>query len=127
VARLALLVVAEHRAWRARTSSSASTTATNCAHYAKEGAGTSDIEYRFPFTAPGFGELEGIAHRADFDLKAHATHCGKGEKMRYFDQASRRAILPARRSSPPRAPTAARSPCFARRTRPIRSPEPGVS
>ena len=56
------------------------------AHYAKEGAGTSDIEYRFPFTAPGFGELEGIAHRADFDLKAHATHCGKGEKMRYFDQ-----------------------------------------
>jgi glycyl-tRNA synthetase len=56
------------------------------AHYAKEGAGTSDIEYRFPFTAPGFGELEGIAHRADFDLKAHATHCGKGDKMRYFDQ-----------------------------------------
>jgi len=56
------------------------------AHYAKEGAGTSDIEYRFPFTAPGFGELEGIAHRADFDLKAHATSCGKGEKMRYFDQ-----------------------------------------
>ncbi|MEJ0008087.1 MAG: glycine--tRNA ligase [Steroidobacteraceae bacterium] len=29
------------------------------AHYAKEGAGTSDVEYRFPFTAPGFGELEG--------------------------------------------------------------------
>lgn len=56
------------------------------AHYAKEGAGTSDIEYRFPFTAPGFGELEGVAHRADFDLKAHANACGKGEKMRYFDQ-----------------------------------------
>src|SRR5690606_19958320 len=34
------------------------------AHYAKEGAGTSDIEYRFPFTAPGFGELEGVAHRS---------------------------------------------------------------
>ncbi|HWB21101.1 MAG TPA: glycine--tRNA ligase [Phycisphaerales bacterium] len=56
------------------------------AHYAKEGAGTSDIEYRFPFTAPGFGELEGVAHRADFDLKAHASACGKGDKMKYFDQ-----------------------------------------
>ena len=33
------------------------------AHYAKEGLGTSDIEYKFPFTAPGYGELEGIAHR----------------------------------------------------------------
>ena len=56
------------------------------AHYAKQGAGTSDIEYRFPFTAPGFGELEGVAHRADFDLKAHATACGKGDKLKYFDQ-----------------------------------------
>ncbi len=56
------------------------------AHYAKTGAGTSDIEYRFPFTAPGFGELEGVAHRADFDLKAHATACGKGDKLKYFDQ-----------------------------------------
>jgi len=56
------------------------------AHYAKTGAGTSDIEYRFPFTAPGFGELEGVAHRADFDLKAHATACGKGDKLMYFDQ-----------------------------------------
>ncbi len=64
------------------------------AHYAKEGAGTSDIEYRFPFTAPGFGELEGIAHRADFDLKAHATHCGKGEKMRYFDQEKNERYFP---------------------------------
>ncbi len=58
------------------------------AHYAKEGAGTSDIEYRFPFTDPGYGELEGVAHRADFDLKAHATMCGKGDKMQYFDQAN---------------------------------------
>jgi glycyl-tRNA synthetase len=56
------------------------------AHYAKEGAGTSDIEYRFPFTAPGFGELEGVAHRADFDLKAHANATGKGDKLKYFDQ-----------------------------------------
>ena len=56
------------------------------AHYAKEGAGTSDIEYRFPFTAPGFGELEGVAHRTNFDLRQHAEHCGQGEKLRYFDQ-----------------------------------------
>ena len=56
------------------------------AHYAKQGAGTSDIEYRFPFTAPGFGELEGVAHRADFDLKAHANMTGKGDKLKYFDQ-----------------------------------------
>lgn len=56
------------------------------AHYAKQGAGTSDIEYRFPFTAPGFGELEGVAHRSDYDLRQHAEHCGKGEKLFYFDQ-----------------------------------------
>lgn len=56
------------------------------AHYAKAGAGTSDIEYKFPFTDPGFGELEGIAHRADFDLKAHAQHSGLGDKLKYFDQ-----------------------------------------
>jgi glycyl-tRNA synthetase len=65
-------------------------------HYAKEGAGVCDVEYRFPFTAPGFGELEGIAHRADFDLKAHARHANTGpdgkvnedkaNKLRYFDQ-----------------------------------------
>jgi len=29
------------------------------AHYAREGCGTFDIEYRFPFSAPGFDELEG--------------------------------------------------------------------
>ncbi|MCC6580341.1 MAG: glycine--tRNA ligase [Phycisphaeraceae bacterium] len=56
------------------------------AHYAKEGAGTSDIEYRFPFTAPGYGELEGVAHRTDFDLRQHANTCGKGDKLKYFDQ-----------------------------------------
>ncbi len=55
------------------------------AHYAKEGAGTSDIEYRFPFTAPGFGELEGVAHRSDYDLRQHAEHSGRREKARYFD------------------------------------------
>jgi glycyl-tRNA synthetase len=64
------------------------------AHYAKEGAGTSDIEYRFPFTAPGFGELEGVAHRADFDLRAHATHSGKNDKAKYFDQARNERYFP---------------------------------
>ncbi|MFA7238023.1 MAG: glycine--tRNA ligase [Phycisphaeraceae bacterium] len=64
------------------------------AHYAKTGAGTSDIEYKFPFTAPGFGELEGVAHRADFDLRAHATACGKGDKLQYFDQAKNERYFP---------------------------------
>lgn len=52
-------------------------------HYAKEGLGTADIEYRFPFTAPGFGELEGIAHRCNFDLTQHQKH--SGVKMEYTD------------------------------------------
>ncbi len=64
------------------------------AHYAKQGAGTCDVEYRFPFTAPGFGELEGVAHRADFDLKAHATMCGKGDKLQYFDQERNERYFP---------------------------------
>ncbi len=44
---------------------------------------TSDIEYRFPFTSPGFGELEGIAHRGCFDLNAHQEH--SKQKLEYFD------------------------------------------
>jgi glycyl-tRNA synthetase len=64
------------------------------AHYAKDGAGTSDIEYRFPFTAPGYGELEGVAHRTDFDLRQHAQHTGMGDKMRYFDQANNERYFP---------------------------------
>ena len=40
------------------------------------------------------GTLEGVAHRADFDLKAHATHCGKGDKMRYFDQEKNERYFP---------------------------------
>ncbi len=55
------------------------------AHYAKEGAGTSDIEYRFPFTAPGFGELEGIAHRSNYDLSAHQNHPESNTKLEYLD------------------------------------------
>ncbi|HEX9855104.1 MAG TPA: glycine--tRNA ligase [Acidimicrobiia bacterium] len=47
-------------------------------HYS---AGTFDVEYRFPW---GWDELEGIANRTDFDLKAHAEHSGKD--LMYFDQ-----------------------------------------
>lgn len=61
-------------------------------HYAKAGAGTVDIEYRWPFTAPDFGELEGIAHRTDFDLKAHAEHAGT--KLDYFDQERNERYVP---------------------------------
>ncbi len=50
-------------------------------HYS---VGTSDVEYRFPFTAPGFGELEGIAHRGNFDLTQHQEHART--KLDYFDQ-----------------------------------------
>jgi glycyl-tRNA synthetase len=64
------------------------------AHYAKAGAGVCDIEYKFPFTDPDFGELEGVAHRADFDLKQHAEHSGKGEKARYFDQERNERYFP---------------------------------
>ncbi len=62
------------------------------AHYAKTGAGTSDIEYRFPFTAPGFGELEGVADRSNFDLKQHMEH--SRAKLEYFDQEKNERYLP---------------------------------
>jgi len=61
-------------------------------HYARTGAGTVDIEYRFPFTAPGFAELEGIAHRTDFDLTAHQEH--SGVKLQYFDQQRNQRYMP---------------------------------
>jgi glycyl-tRNA synthetase len=62
------------------------------AHYAKEGEGTFDIEYRFPFTAPGFGELEGVAHRVDYDLRQHQEH--SRQKLGYFDPETRENYLP---------------------------------
>ncbi|MEQ9461145.1 MAG: glycine--tRNA ligase [Phycisphaeraceae bacterium] len=51
------------------------------AHYSKMCV---DVEYMYPFTSPGFGELEGVAHRGSFDLTQHQTH--SGAKMEYFDQ-----------------------------------------
>lgn len=64
------------------------------AHYAKEGAGSSDVEYRFPFTDPGFGELEGVAHRTDYDLRQHAEHSGQGDRMKYFNPETNERYFP---------------------------------
>src|SRR5215203_4293281 len=55
-------------------------------HYS---VGTSDVEYRYPW---GWGELEGIAQRTDFDLKRHAE--ASGERLEYFDQASGERYVP---------------------------------
>ncbi|MEZ4492957.1 MAG: glycine--tRNA ligase [Dehalococcoidia bacterium] len=55
-------------------------------HYS---AGTTDIEYLFPW---GWGELEGIANRTDFDLKAHAET--SGHPITYFDEESGEHIVP---------------------------------
>ncbi|MBI1328050.1 MAG: glycine--tRNA ligase [Alphaproteobacteria bacterium] len=54
--------------------------------------GTFDIEYKFPFTDPGFGELEGIAYRTDYDLTQHQTH--SGTKLEYIDQTTNERFLP---------------------------------
>ncbi|NBS00125.1 MAG: glycine--tRNA ligase, partial [Actinobacteria bacterium] len=55
-------------------------------HYS---AGTSDIEFKFPW---GWGELEGIAQRTDYDLKQHAEH--SRQKLEYFDQATNERYVP---------------------------------
>src|SRR5581483_10228728 len=44
--------------------------------------GTTDIEYLFPF-ADEPQELEGVAHRAAYDLTQHINHSGKD--LSYFD------------------------------------------
>jgi glycyl-tRNA synthetase len=62
------------------------------AHYAKEGAGTVDIEYRFPFSFPGYGELEGVAHRSDFDLRQHQQF--SKTNLSYFDTDSQQRFVP---------------------------------
>lgn len=56
------------------------------AHYSK---GTTDIEYKFPW---GWGELEGIANRGDFDLAAHQKHSGKD--MSVFDEETKTKFIP---------------------------------
>jgi glycyl-tRNA synthetase len=51
-----------------------------------------DVEYRYPFSAPGYGELEGIAHRGCFDLTQHQEHAKT--KMEYFDQEKNERYIP---------------------------------
>ena len=55
-------------------------------HYSKA---TYDIEYLFPW---GWGEIQGIANRTDFDLKAHSDR--SGHRLTYFDQASNSRFTP---------------------------------
>jgi glycyl-tRNA synthetase len=56
------------------------------AHYAK---GCFDIEYDYPW---GYGELEGIANRTDYDLGKHAK--ASKTKLEYFDQQQNKRYLP---------------------------------
>ena len=42
-----------------------------------------DLEYRFPFSDPDFEELEGIAHRGNYDLTKHQEY--SGQKLDYLD------------------------------------------
>lgn len=54
--------------------------------------GTFDIEYKFPFTAPGFGELEGIAYRTNYDLTQHQEH--SKQKLEYMDPVTNERYMP---------------------------------
>ncbi len=55
-------------------------------HYS---AGTSDVEYAFPW---GWGELEGIANRTNFDLSRHSKY--SGEDLSYFDEEKKKKYIP---------------------------------
>jgi glycyl-tRNA synthetase len=56
------------------------------AHYAKDAY---DIEFRFPF---GWGEIEGVHNRTDFDLSRHQQFSGKN--MQYFDDETKEKFTP---------------------------------
>jgi glycyl-tRNA synthetase len=61
------------------------------AHYAKRCV---DLEYKFPM---GWSELEGIANRTDYDLKAHSRSPENPDavgSLTYFDQAAKQHIVP---------------------------------
>jgi glycyl-tRNA synthetase len=82
-------------------------------HYS---CGTADIEYQFPFLAEGeYGELEGVAHRGDFDLRSHMEGKlknengqlvvekdangqpkwrGSGKDLTYFDEQTKSRFIP---------------------------------
>jgi glycyl-tRNA synthetase len=50
---------------------------------------TADVEYEYPF---GWGELEGIACRTDFDLKRHSE--ASGVELAYFDPQTKEHYVP---------------------------------
>jgi glycyl-tRNA synthetase len=56
------------------------------AHYA---AAATDIEYEFPF---GWGEIEGIHNRTDYDLSRHEQFSGKS--LKYFDDETKEKYIP---------------------------------
>ncbi|USN55563.1 MAG: anticodon-binding protein [Candidatus Peribacteria bacterium] len=47
------------------------------------------MDYQYPW---GWGELQGIAYRTDFDLRAHQTHSGKD--MQYNDPVTGARYIP---------------------------------
>jgi glycyl-tRNA synthetase len=55
-------------------------------HYS---AGTSDVEFAYPW---GWGELEGIANRTDYDLTQHAKF--SGEDLTYYDAENEERYVP---------------------------------
>jgi glycyl-tRNA synthetase len=55
-------------------------------HYSSS---TADVEFKFPW---GWGELEGIANRGDFDLTQHAEH--SGSRIEYVDSGSGERYVP---------------------------------
>lgn len=60
--------------------------ANKLAHYAKE---ATDIEYEFPF---GWGEIEGIHNRTDYDLSRHQEYSGKSQQ--YYDDVTKEKYIP---------------------------------
>lgn len=56
------------------------------AHYSK---GTTDIEFEFPF---GWREIEGVANRGDFDLRAHMKASGKN--LDYLEDETKERFVP---------------------------------
>ncbi len=55
-------------------------------HYS---TGTADVEFDYPW---GWGELEGVANRTNYDLTKHSEF--SGEKLEYFDQATGERYVP---------------------------------
>ena len=74
--------------WASTPSGCACTTTRrpSLSHYSKQ---TTDIEYEFPF---GWGELEGIADRTDFDLRVHQEQ--SKVDLTYLDPETNERYLP---------------------------------